>query len=62
MIDVSSLHCNMWHKILRHDAGGRSPNTMIWSVHSRRIDPINLSAIGLSRMPIVRSRRLTAVP
>jgi hypothetical protein len=41
-------------------------------VHSRQMDPINLSAtpfcqgdlgaIGLSRMFIVRSRRLTAVP
>src|SRR5215472_17863308 len=44
-----------------------SPKTMMWSAHSRRIDPISRSAkpfcqgeagaIGLSRMPIARSRR-----
>jgi 2-polyprenyl-6-methoxyphenol hydroxylase-like FAD-dependent oxidoreductase len=43
-----------------------------WSKHSRRIDPINRSAkpfcqgeagaIGLSRMPMARSRRVTTVP
>jgi hypothetical protein len=42
---------------------------MMWSKHSRRIDPINRSAmpfchgeagaIGLSRMPMARSRRVT---
>ena len=46
-----------------------SPKTTIWSTHSRRIDPINRSAkpfcqgeagaVGLSRMPIARNRRLT---
>jgi hypothetical protein len=40
--------------------------------HSRRIDPINLSAkpfcqgepgaMGLSRMPMARNRRVTSVP
>src|SRR5882724_4539553 len=49
-----------------------SPKTMMWSKHSRRIDPINRSAkpfcqgeagaIGLSRMPMARSRRVTTVP
>src|SRR5215467_3777374 len=43
---------------------------MRWSTHSRRIDPINLSAkpfcqgepgaMGLSRMPIALSRRMAA--
>src|SRR5437667_11580663 len=43
-----------------------SPKTIRWSTHSRRIDPISLSAkpfcqgepgaMGLSRMPIVRNR------
>jgi hypothetical protein len=42
-----------------------------WSVHSRRINPISLSAkpfcqgepraIGLSRIPMARNRRMTAV-
>src|SRR4030081_2727732 len=45
---------------------------MMWSKHSRRIDPISRSAkqfcqgeagaIGLSRMPMARSRRVTTVP
>src|SRR5260370_14234229 len=49
-----------------------SPSTTIWSTHSRRIDPINLSAkpfcqgepgaMGLSRMPIALSRRVAAAP
>src|SRR6266850_4881012 len=44
-----------------------SPRTMMWSRHSRRIDPISRSAkpfcqgeagaIGLSRMPMARDRR-----
>src|SRR5215813_11429865 len=48
-----------------------SPKTMMWSAHSRRIDPISRSAkpfcqgeagaIGLSRMPMARSRRATTV-
>ena len=43
---------------------------MMWSKHSSRIDPINRSAkafyqgeagaIGLSRMPLARDRRVTA--
>src|SRR5437764_7439159 len=43
---------------------------MTWSTHSRRIDPISLSAkpfcqgeagaMGLSRIPIARNRRVTA--
>src|SRR6266571_2300290 len=43
-----------------------SPKTTRWSTHSRRIDPISLSAkpfcqgepgaMGLSRMPMVRNR------
>ena len=47
-----------------------SPNATTWSVHSRLIDPINRSAkpfchgdpgaMGLSRMPMARSRRVTA--
>ena len=49
-----------------------SPSTTILSTHSRRIDPINLSAkpfcqgepgaMGLSRMPMVLSRRVVAAP
>src|SRR6266853_4606748 len=45
---------------------------MMWSKHSRRIDPISRSAklfcqgeagaAGLSRMPMARSRRVTTVP
>src|SRR5947208_10524900 len=48
-----------------------SPKTTRWSTHSRRIDPISLSAkpfcqgepgaMGLSRMPMVRNRCVTAV-
>src|SRR6266568_5533984 len=48
-----------------------SPKTTTWSMHSRRIDPISLSAkpfcqgepgaMGLSRMPMARNRRVTAV-
>jgi hypothetical protein len=44
----------------------------MWSTHSRRIDPISLSAkpfchgypgaMGLSRMPKARNRRVTAAP
>ena len=47
-----------------------SPKTITWSTHSRRIDPISLSAkpfcqgepeaMGLSRMPMARNRRVTA--
>lgn len=43
-----------------------------WSTHSRRIDPISRSAkpfcqgeagaVGLSRMPMARKRRVTMVP
>jgi hypothetical protein len=43
-----------------------------WSTHSRRIVPINLSAkqfchgeagaMGLSRIPMARNRRVTAAP
>src|SRR5438132_1032166 len=46
--------------------------TTMWSTHSRRIDSISLSAnafchgepgaIGLSRMPMARKRRVTAAP
>jgi len=49
-----------------------SPKATTWSTHSRRIDPISLSAkpfcqgergaIGLSRMPMARNRCLTATP
>ena len=49
-----------------------SPKTMRWSTHSRRIEPISRSAkqfcqgapgaIGLSRIPMARNRRLTTVP
>src|SRR5207245_3720477 len=49
-----------------------SPKTTGWSTHSRRIDPISLSAkpfcqgepgaMGLSRMPMVRNRCVTAAP
>src|SRR5476649_2497762 len=45
---------------------------MMWSTHSRRIDPISRSAkpfyqgeagaVGLSRMPMVRTRRVTMLP
>jgi hypothetical protein len=45
---------------------------MMWSKHSRRIDPISRSAkpfcqgeagaVGLSRMPMARNRRVTTVP
>src|ERR1700757_3533080 len=48
-----------------------SPRTMMWSKHSRRIDPISRSAtpfcqgeagaIGLSRMPMARNRRVRRV-
>src|SRR5258707_7947836 len=44
-------------------------DTMMWSKHSRRIDPISRSAkpfchgeagaVGLSRMPMARNRRVT---
>ena len=44
----------------------------MWSKHSRRIDPINRSAtpfcqgeadaVGLSRMPMARNRRVTMAP
>jgi len=61
---------------LRHYLSGMhkcaSPSTPMWSTNSRRIDPINLSAkpvcqgepgaMGLSRMPMVLSRRATAAP
>jgi hypothetical protein len=46
--------------------------TMMWSTHSRRIDPISRSAkpfcqgeagaVGLSRMPMERNRRVTTLP
>ena len=49
-----------------------SPRTMMWSTHSRRIDPISRSAkpfcqgeagaVGLSRMPMARNRRVTTLP
>src|SRR6476619_7661180 len=49
-----------------------SPTTMMWSRHSRRMDPISRSAkpfcqgdrgaIGLSRMPIARIRWITTEP
>src|SRR5258705_6319146 len=45
---------------------------MMWSAHSRRIDPISRSAkpfcqgeagaVGLSRMPMARNRRVTTLP
>src|SRR3984893_2231026 len=48
-----------------------SPKTMMWSTHSRRIDPISRSAkpfcqgeagaVGLSRMPMARNRRVTTL-
>src|SRR5215469_2586228 len=49
-----------------------SPNTIMWSRHSRRIVPISLStygfchgergAVGLSRMPMARNRCLKIGP
>src|SRR3979490_1359991 len=48
-----------------------SPRTMMWSRHSRRIDPISRSAkpfcqgeagAVLSRMPMARNRRVTTLP
>src|SRR5260221_10316149 len=49
-----------------------SPKTTTWSTHSRRIDPISLSAkpfcqgepgaMGLSRRPMARNRCVTAMP
>ena len=49
-----------------------SPKTITWSTHSRRIDPISLSAkpfcqgepeaMGLARMLMARNRRVTAAP
>src|SRR5262249_39654631 len=49
-----------------------SPNTIMWSRHSRRIVPISLStygfchgdrgAVGLSRMPMARNRCLKTTP
>ena len=51
---------------------GASPKTTTWSTHSRRIEPMSLSAkpfcqgepgaMGVSRMPMARNRCLTAAP
>jgi len=56
----------------QNSAGCASPKTMMWSRHSRPIDPINRSAepfcqgedgaVGLSRMPMARNRRPTTAP
>src|ERR1039458_7191679 len=56
----------------KHNHYESDTKTMMWSKHSRRVDPINRSAkpfcqgeagaIGLSRMPMARSRRVTTAP
>src|SRR5207302_5523409 len=60
------------HTFVRIRRKCSSPKTTMWSTHSRRIDPISLSAkpfcqgepgaMGLSRMPMVRNRCVTAAP
>ena len=73
-ICAQSVHSTRWLRFkLRHYLSGMykcaSPNTMMWFTDSRWVDPINLSkpvcqgepgAMGLSRMPMVLSRRVTA--
>jgi hypothetical protein len=54
------------------ETGAASLKTVMWSTHSRRIDPISRSAkpfcqgeagaVGLSRMPMARNRRVTTLP
>jgi hypothetical protein len=70
--DAFAIHYNRRHTRLESGAGALRPSMTKWSRHSRRIDPINLSAkqfcqgepqaMGLSRMPIARTRRVTIVP
>ena len=67
-----AIHYNRRHTRLEIRRRCASPSMTKWSRHSRRIDPINLSAkqfcqgepqaMGLSRMPIARTRRVTIVP
>ena len=65
-------HYSSERKISESGADVPRPKTMTWSKHSRRTDPISRSAkqfsqgeagaIGLSRMPMARSRRVTTAP
>ena len=58
--------------LLRNRRKCASPNTIMWSRHSRRTVPISLStygfchgdrgAVGLSRMPMARNRCLKTTP
>jgi hypothetical protein len=69
MIDVFSLHCNMSHQDTTQ-VGLTEHDDMVSVLSADR--SVNLSATpfcqgdlganGLSRMPIVHSRRLTTVP
>jgi hypothetical protein len=71
MTDAFSRRYNSPHSF--SESGADVPRkTMMWSKHSRRIDPISRSAklfcqgeadaIGLSPMPMARSPRVTTVP
>jgi hypothetical protein len=70
MSDEFSPRCNSSRKIAEIGASAAQLNAMIWSTHSPRIDPISRStkpfcqgepgAMGLSRIPIARNRRVTA--
>ena len=70
--DEFSIDCSSARRIAGFDASAPSPKATTGSLHSRRIDPMSLSAtpfcqgergaMGLSRMPIARSRRVTAAP
>ena len=69
---VMKSHYSSRHRHIRFGAGWASPTTMMWSRHSRRMDPISRSAkpfcqgdrgaIGLSRTPIARIRWITTEP
>ena len=64
--------CSSEHKISESGADVPRLGQWMWSTHSRRIDSINRSAkpfcqgeagaIGLSRIPMVRNRRVTTAP
>jgi hypothetical protein len=70
MIGAFSHRCNSRHRLAESVRRCASPKAITWSTHSRRIDPINLSAkpfcqgepgaMGLSRMPMARNRCMTA--
>jgi hypothetical protein len=70
MIGAFSHRCNSRHRLAESFRRCASPKAITWSTHSRRIDPINLSAkpfcqgepgaMGLSRMPMARNRCMTA--